>query len=51
MNVNMVNAINKIKEMQKKLNIINNSIEEIKNRRKSKEENNKLDDNSFDFMA
>ena len=47
----MVNAINKIKEMQKKLNIINNSIEEIKNRRKSKEENNILDDNSFDFMA
>ena len=30
----MVNAINKIKEMQKKINIINCNIDEIKNERK-----------------
>ena len=45
----MVNAINKIKEMQKKINIINCNIDEIKNERKSIEENNKLDDYSFDY--
>ena len=45
----MVNAINKIKEMQIKLNVINNNIEQIKNKRKSIEENNKLNNNSFNY--
>ena len=40
----MVNAIFKIKEMQKKLNMINNNIEEIKNERKSFEESKKINE-------
>ena len=40
----MVNVINKIKEMQKKLNVINNNIDEIKNERKSLEESKKIND-------
>ena len=40
----MVNAILKIKEMQKKLSIINNNIDEIKKERKSFEKNRKLTD-------
>ena len=40
----MVIAINKIKEMQKKLNIINTNIDEIKNERKTFEEKKEIND-------
>ena len=45
MDGNMVNVINKIKEMQKKLNIINSNIDEIKNRKPSEE--NKITNDDF----
>ena len=41
MNENMVNVLKKINEMQMKLNIINENIEEIKNDRKNLEEKSK----------
>ena len=42
MNDNMVKFQKKIEEMQRKLNIINEDIEEIKNERKSYDNNHKL---------
>jgi len=51
MNENMTNFRFKIAEMQRKLNIINDDIEEIKNGRKSQDETETLNNNYTYFQA